>query len=241
MRNVLVGPETLDAFGSVSLLPFGIVFLAGLAMGVAPSSYALYPVIAGYVAGDEQRSTGRGFGLSLAFVLGTATVDAALGALFGFVGGVVIEAVARYLALWNLLVALLLGVFAFALLRVIRVKWPVLKMSWRKAHTVPGAYALGIPFGLTACPACTPMVLPMLGAAAATGTWWFGALLMFTFGLARGVPLLVIGASTGLFARLERFRRWVPRLERAAGWILLVGALVFLFQAVRVAVAAGVA
>src|SRR5690606_466617 len=142
----------------------------------------------------EQRSTGRGFGLSLAFVLGTATVDAALGALFGFVGGVVIEAVARYLALWNLLVALLLGVFAFALLRVIRVKWPVLKMSWRKAHTVPGAYALGIPFGLTACPACTPMVLPMLGAAAATGTWWFGALLMFTFGLARGVPLLVIGA-----------------------------------------------
>lgn len=80
----------------------------------------------------------------------------------------------------------------------------------------------------------------MLGAAAATGTWWFGALLMFTFGLARGVPLLVIGASTGLFARLEWFRRCVPKLERAAGWVLLVGAFVFLFQAVRAAVAAGV-
>lgn len=227
------GAQALEALGSVSLLAFGIVFLAGFAMGVAPSSYALYPVVAGYVAGDRERSTARGFALSLAFVLGTATVDAALGALFGLVGGVVIEAVARYLPLWNLLVAAVLGLFALVMLRVVRVRWPVLKMTWRKAYTVPGAYALGIPFGLTACPACTPMVLPMLGAAAATGSWWFGAALMFTFGIARGVPLLAIGTSTGLFARLQRFRDWAPKLERAAGWILLTGALFFLFQAGR--------
>jgi hypothetical protein len=113
-------------------------------MGLAPSSYALYPVIAGYVAGeDETRSPARGFVLSLAFVLGTATVDAALGALFGFLGGVVIETVARYVVLWNVVVAALLIAFGLALLRLFRVKWPVLRMTWKRAHSVPGAYALG--------------------------------------------------------------------------------------------------
>jgi cytochrome c-type biogenesis protein len=223
-----------EALQTISLAAFGIVFLAGFAMGLAPSSYALYPVIAGYVAGeDETRSPARGFVLSLAFVLGTATVDAALGALFGFLGGVVIETVARYVVLWNVVVAAVLIGFGLALLRLFRVKWPVLRMTWRKAHSVPGAYAMGIPFGLTACPACTPMILPMLGAAAATGTWWFGALLMFVFGLARGLPLLLVGAGAGWFARLRAATSWVPRLQSAAGWLLLLGGAYFLFEAVR--------
>lgn len=185
-------------------------------------------MIAGFVAGDEARSGRRALALSAAFVLGTATVDAALGALFGFLGGVVIELVARYVVLWNLLAAGILSLFALVLLRVVKVRWPVARMTWRKAHSVPGAYALGVPFGLTACPACTPMVLPMLGAAAATGTWWFGAALMFVFGIARGLPLLLIGAGTGLLDRVRGSGRWVRRLELAAGVLLLIGAVYFL-------------
>jgi cytochrome c-type biogenesis protein len=104
MEHALHG-GAFEPLQSISLAAFGIVFLAGFAMGLAPSSYALYPVIAGYVAGeDETRSPVRGLVLSLAFVLGAATVDAALGALFGFMGGVVIETVARYVALWNVVV-----------------------------------------------------------------------------------------------------------------------------------------
>lgn len=224
----LMEPGGLEALGSVSLLAFAVVFVAGLAMGLAPSSYALYPVIAGFVAGDEARSGRRALALSTAFVLGTATVDAALGALFGFLGGVVIELVARYVVLWNLLAAGILSLFALVLLRVVKVRWPVARMTWRKAHSVPGAYALGVPFGLTACPACTPMVLPMLGAAAATGTWWFGAALMFVFGIARGLPLLLIGAGTGLLDRVRGSGRWVRRMELAAGVLLLLGAVYFL-------------
>lgn len=224
----LMEPGGLEALGSVSLLAFAVVFVAGLAMGLTPSSYALYPVIAGFVAGDEVRSGRRALALSTAFVLGTATVDAALGALFGFLGGVVIELVARYVVLWNLLAAGILSLFALVLLRVVKVRWPVARMTWRKAHSVPGAYALGVPFGLTACPACTPMVLPMLGAAAATGTWWFGAALMFVFGIARGLPLLLIGAGTGLLDRVRGSGRWVRRLELAAGVLLLLGAVYFL-------------
>lgn len=224
----LLDPGALAALGTVSLAAFAVVFAAGFLMGLAPSSYALYPVISGFVAGDEERSGSRALALSSAFVLGTATVDAVLGALFGWVGGVVIEAVARYLVLWNLLAAAVLVLFGLALLRVVRVRWPVVRTTWRKAHSIPGAYALGIPFGLTACPACTPMVLPMLGAAAATGTWWFGAALMFVFGLARGLPLLIVGAGTGLLDRVRGSGRWIRNVERIAGGLLLLAALYFL-------------
>jgi cytochrome c-type biogenesis protein len=160
-------------------------------------------------------------------------VDAALGALFGFLGGVVIQFVSRSIIAWNLIVSLLLVGLGLSLLRVVRVRWPALKMTWKKAHTVPGAYALGVPFGLTACPACAPMVLPMLGAAAATGTWWFGAALMFVFGLARGVPLLIVGVSAGFFARLEAVARWIPRVQTAAGGVLVLAGIFFLVEAIR--------
>jgi sulfite exporter TauE/SafE len=156
--------------------------------------------------------------------------------LFGLLGGVVIETVARFALAWNLLIAALLIGFGLILLRLVTLQWPVLRVTWRKAHTVPGAYGLGVPFGLAACPACMPMILPMLGAAAATGSWWFGALLMFVFGLARGLPLLLVGASAGWFARLGAASRWVPRVQAGAGALLLLAGLFFLFEAGQTAV-----
>lgn len=56
---------------------------------------------------------------------------------------------------------------------------------------------------------------------------------MFVFGLARGLPLLAVGAGAGWFAQLKGASRWVPRLQTAAGWLLLVGGAFFLVEAVR--------
>lgn len=126
---------------------------------------------------------------------------------------------------------MLLTVLGLALLRKIAIVVPVVK----PAGSVKGAYALGIPFGLSACPACTPMVLPILGAAAATGTPWWGAVLLFVFGLARGVPLLLVGTATGMVMRVRRFAFWVPKIEWAGGVLLLIAALYFLYQSAVVA------
>lgn len=85
----MLNPDTwLQQISLTSPLGFALVALAGLIMGVAPSSLPLASVIAGYVGrqAHEQEVGGvrKGLMLSAGFILGLATVDAAIGILFGF-------------------------------------------------------------------------------------------------------------------------------------------------------------
>ena len=219
----------LSHSSGISLAVAAAVGLAGLLVGIAPSSLPLYSVVGGYVVAQ---ASGRARGLLLAsgFVLGLASVDAGIGVLFGFLGEGVVLAMARHLALTNLLLALLLAVLGLALLRKLYIRAPVLRPRVRRAGTFAAAYALGVPFGLTTCPECTPLVLPVLGAAAATGSPWLGGLLLFGFGLARGVPLLALGAAAQELERVPRAARWIPAIERAGGILLLAAAAYFFYQ-----------
>jgi len=219
----------LNQTSGMSALAVAAVALAGLLVGVAPSSLPLYSVVGGYVGGQAD-GRARGILLSAGFVLGQATIDAAIGILFGFLGLTVIITIARYLALTNFVIAAVLAVFGLALLRKIHIVAPRLRPEARRVDTFAAAYALGIPFGLTTCPACTPMVLPVLGAAAATGSPWLGGLLLFVFGVARGIPLILMGAATQAVKRVPRFMLWVPAIERAGGVLLLAAAAFFLYQ-----------
>jgi len=218
-----------------SPLGFALMALAGLVTGIAPSSYPLASVVAGFVGGQagatqEARLHGRGLLLSAGFMLGVATVDALIGILVGFLGFVVIGTLAGSLAITNLVLGLVLVVFGLALLRKIRFLVPVLSPLPRRVQSFAAAYALGIPFGLSVCPACTPMVLPVLGAAALSGTPWLGGALLLVFGVARGAPLLLVGAAAERLKDLPRLMMLAPAIERASGVLLLLAAVYFLYQ-----------
>lgn len=219
---------------TISLAAFALVAAAGLLMGIAPSSLPLASVVVGSVAGrgtaEIATASRQGLLFASGFVLGIATVDAAIGGLFGLIGFALIRALAGSLVITNLVLAMILVVMGLALLRVIHVPWLRLQARPRKVTSFGEAYALGIPFGISTCPACTPIVLPVLGAAAATGEAWVGAALLFTFGVARGVPLLIAGAATGAVTQLNSVAIWVPRIERAGGVLLLLAAIYFLYQ-----------
>jgi cytochrome c-type biogenesis protein len=223
-----------NEISAVSPLAFALVALVGLVMGVAPNSLPMYSIVIGYVVGgrgnDAAVERGRGFFLAFGFVLGMATVDAAIGALFGLIGDVLIRALASYLVLTNLFLAVFLVIFGLALLRKIRIGLPVLRPGLKRANSFPAAYLLGIPFGLSTCPSCTPMILPILGAAAATGGPWLGAALLFVFGLARGAPLVLAGAAAGMVDHVQWAATWVPIVERTGGVLMLVASLYFVYE-----------
>lgn len=205
-------------------------------MGVAPSSLPLISVVIGYVAAEQVDTRPRparwhGLRPSLGFVLGMTTVDAAVGAVFGVVGYAVLRMLSGQLALTNLVLAIILLVLGAALLRWITVPWPTLRpRTMMRGDSFFSGYALGLPFGLATCPACTPMILPILAAAAATGKAWSGALLLAVFGLARGVPILLAGMATGRLKGLPQLGWWTLRLERTGGMLLLATAVYFLYQ-----------
>lgn len=74
-------------------------------------------------------------------------------------------------------------------------------------------------------------MLPVVGAAAMTANPILGATLMFTFGLARGIPIVLAGTVTGSLAQLRHtgtLTRWV---ERLSGILMLAAAVYFLYQA----------
>ena len=221
----------LEGVPIMSPWAFALVAIGGLVMGVAPGSLPLIGAIFGYVAGEHRQQTKiRGFWLAFSVVLGMATMDAVIGALFGFLGFAVIRVLTSYLVLINLLIAIVLIILGLALLRSIRIPLRLSRATLRKADSLSGAYGLGVIAGLSTCPVCTPMILPVLGAAAATGEPWLGAALLFCFGLARGVPILVAGTFAGAVKQFERLSAWIPIIERTGGSLLLIAAVYFLYQ-----------
>lgn len=224
----------LEGIDPTQPLAFGLVVVAGLLMGIAPSSLPLAAVVVGYVAGrgSSAPDTSRQALLpTIGFVLGIATVDAAVGALFATLGATVLSLLARNLALANLAMAIILCVMGLALLRKIRVRISVLRPTAARPPTMAKGYLLGLPFGLSTCPACTPMILPIMGAAAVTGDPWLGGALLFCFGLARGAPLIVAALAAGAVTRMERLSAWLPAIERGGGYLLLLAGLYFFYLA----------
>lgn len=220
-----------------TLTPFAIalVALAGLIVGIAPSSFPLLSVAAGLAAGQGAANPGQqriqGLWLSAGFALGIATVDAVLGALFGLMGLAVLRVLVSYLGVAYALIAAVLTVIGLALLRIIHIVIPALTPSASSDRSFFGSYLLGLPFGLSTCPACTPLLLPVVGAAAFTADPLMGAALMFTFGLARGVPIVVAGTVAGTLAHWRRTRGFVLWAERIGGAVMLAAAAYFFYQA----------
>lgn len=216
-------------------LTIALVALAGLVVGIAPSSFPLLSVAAGLAVGQGSVDAGAhskdGLWRATGFALGIATIDALLGALFGFAGFAVMRALASVLAWAYALLGIVLIVTGLALLRMIRFAIPVLSPSPKPARSFFSSYLLGLPFGLSTCPACTPLLLPVVAAAAATGDPVMGAVLMLTFGIFRGIPIVVAGTTAGLLARAGQTRRFVLMAERVGAVLVFVAALYFLHQA----------
>ena len=216
-------------------LTIALVALASLVVGIAPSSFPLLSVAAGLAAGRGATDTAQrrveGLWLSAGFALGIATVDAVLGALFGLAGFAVLRVLASFLAIAYGLLGVILAATGLALLRVIHIAIPVLAPSPKPARTFVRSYLLGLPFGLSTCPACTPLLLPVVVAAASTADPVLGAALMFTFGLARGIPIVAAGTAAGTVAHLGHTSGFIRWAERAGGVLMLAAALYFLYQA----------
>ncbi len=232
----MITPESLQIVSTISLFSFGLVLVAGFLMGISPAAFPVWSAVTGYVLGGEGQDRRRAFVLALAFVLGIATVYTAFGVIFVVAGKVLqvgLKFVASRLPLWNGLIGLLLLGIGLHMARIRRFKVsPLTKPVFRRAESPTGAYLLGIPFGLAACPSCTPLLLAILVAASATGQVWYGASLVFVFSIGFGVPLVAVATVARAATKMERWVAYGAKIERWAGWLLILTSFYFFWQVI---------
>jgi thiol:disulfide interchange protein DsbD len=207
----------------------GLYFLAGLVLSLLPCSYPMIPIVSAIIIGQGTKVTrGRGFALSLSYVVGMALVYTALGVAAALVG----QSLGAWLQNpWVLgAFAVLLTVFALTLIAGVDI---VLPQRWqdgvsqasgrRSGGTFVAVAVMGALSALVVGACMTAPLFAVLAFIAHTGSAVLGGAALFSMGLGLGVPLLVIGLGAGTL--LPRAGAWMDGVKVFFGVVLLAAAL----------------
>lgn len=200
--------------------------IGGLLTAANPCVLAAAPLMVGYVAGQENKSVGRSFLLSLAFTAGLTVMFA----LIWF--GVWSASTLLPTAWWVYVAAIVCFLMGLHLLGALRFTLPVPAGLKPKQKGVIGALLLGLLFGLISLPCAGPVlgalivVTPLYGMA-------FGIMLLVAYSLGHCGLVLVGGTSMGMVQKLADSKHWnlgTNVLRRIAGVLIIgVGVWVLLF------------
>jgi cytochrome c-type biogenesis protein len=218
-------------------VPIMIAFLAGVLSFLSPCVLPLVPSYLTFVTGMSLEDLEQGvdrratFIHSLLFVSGFSLIFITLGAGASFLGQFV-EYWDAWISRVGGVIIILLGLHLAGAFRLT----PLLRE--RRVHLADkpagyiGTVAVGVAFGA----GWTPCIGPTLGAILTLGfsedTVWAGVGLLTVYSLGLALPFLLASLALDRFlSAFQRFRRWMPVVERASGVvIILLGVLLLTGQ-----------
>ncbi|WP_454675901.1 protein-disulfide reductase DsbD [Achromobacter pestifer] len=208
----------------------GVFLLLGLLLAFTPCVLPMIPILSSIVLGGvaQPRPTrGRGLALAATYVLGMSVVYTALGVAAGLSGA----GLAAWLQTpWILsLFAILLAVLALAMFDAFTFQMPSgiqAKLAERSSRVPGGRYTGALVMGALSALIVGPCVAaPLAGALlyiSQTGDVILGGSALFAMAWGMGVPLLIVGASSG--ALLPKAGPWMDGVKRLFGMLLLATA-----------------
>jgi cytochrome c-type biogenesis protein len=211
---------------------------AGLLSFLSPCVLPLFPSYLAFIGGlsfDELRSADHTPHLraqvvfnALAFILGFSLVFVALGASFSYLG----QLLFRYQNIIRRVGGTLIILFGMYVAGVLRIPWLMrerrLQLAGQQGQAV-GAAIVGVTFGA----AWTPCVGPILGSilllATTANSTLDGVKFLTAYSAGLAIPFLLASLAVERSLRFaDRFRRWLPLVDKVAGAVLvLMGVLVF--------------
>jgi len=219
------------------LFSLGLFLLGGIALAFTPCVLPMVPIlssiIVGESAGDEKTPA---FRLSLAYVLGMAITYAILGVLVGLFGAQLnlqasLQSAPVLVFFAAVFVALSFSMFGFYELQLPQKLQNALNDV--SANRAGGRYLSVFVMGAVSSLVVSPCVsAPLAGALiyiSTTGDALFGGAALLALGLGMGVPLLIIGASSGHL--LPKAGVWMDNVKAVFG-VLLLGVAVWLLERV---------
>ena len=215
-------------------LLFNIIsfFGFGLLLSLTPCVFPMIPILSGIIVGEGSRITRtRGVTLSLSYVIAMALTYAVLGIIAGLFS---LNLQAASQNVWVL--SLFSAVFVFLALSMFGFYELQIPSSWQnklslKADedsrgTLKGAAVMGVLSAIIVGPCVAPPLAGALFYISQTGDALLGGFALFAMGLGFGVPLLIIGATSGEL--LPRAGVWMESIKRLFGVVMLGVAIWFL-------------
>ena len=177
------------------------------------------------VKSKNSRAT-SGFFLSLIYVFAMACAYAVAGVAASVFGSGVQSALqtpAVLIGFSLVFVALALSMFGLYELQMPLAMQNALSKKAQSKGGIIGVFAMGFLSALIASPCVAAPLAGALLYIAQSGNALFGGLALFTMGLGMGVPLLLIGASSGKI--LPRPGAWMDKIKTIFGFIMLIMAV----------------
>lgn len=201
----------------------GVGFLAGFFFSLNPVAIAAIPVSLAYVTRARERPTALRFGSM--FILGLIVTHVVLGVAAGLGGQWVERIIGRY---WGLVLGPLLIIMGLLWPGWIKLPLPAASFRAKRVTGSWGAFALGVPFSVAICPACTPALIALLGVVAAIGSPILGATILLAFAVGRAIPIGFGAGAMGWLETLKPLARYQKAFDVVGGVLLILAGLYML-------------
>jgi len=220
-------------------LAFFAAYLGGILISFTPCTYPLIPVTVGFIGIQGSSSRGRGFLLSLFYVVGMAATYAVLGAAAALSGRIFGQMQTNF---WTyFIMANVCLVMGLSMLDVFNISIPVPQklMKLTGGNGKKGflnSFLIGAVSGVVIGPCTAPALGVLLGYVAVKTNVLLGMGLLFVFAFGMGTLLIIAGTFAGVIAALPRSGAWMTKIKCISGMLLIGAAEYFLYIAGRLSI-----
>ena len=206
-------------------LAIPLFFVLGLLLTFTPCVLPMLPILSGILTRSGNLSARKGFTISLVYVLAMAFVYTLLGLLAAYFG----KGLAAYLQNAYVLIGfgLVFVVLSLSMFGVYQIQMPgkiqsaLSKLSNRQSgkNSYTGTAIMGMLSALIVGPCVTAPLIGIIGLVAQSQNYLLGGAALFSMSLGMGIPLLVLGASSGHL--LPKVGPWMDKIKVLFGFMLL--------------------
>ena len=219
------------------LLTLFTFFGLGLLLAMTPCVFPMIPILSGIIVGASSGgkiSTGKGFMLSLAYVLAMALTYTIVGVLAGLFGANLQIwfqnpwVLGAFAAIFVLLSLSMFGFYELQMPQGIQSRLTAISNRQEGGKLISAAI-MGFLSALIVGPCVTAPLIAALVYIGQTGDAVLGGLALFFLSMGMGMPLLLIGASAGKL--LPRAGAWMDTVKAVFG-VLMLGVAIWLLERV---------
>ncbi|VAW69099.1 Cytochrome c-type biogenesis protein DsbD, protein-disulfide reductase [hydrothermal vent metagenome] len=205
------------------------LFGIGLLLAFTPCVFPMIPILSSIIVGQgKEISTRRGFSLSVAYVLGMASINTAAGVAAALTGeslAVMLQTPWILASFAGVFVVLSLAMFGFYELQMPAfIQNHLTNVSNKqKSGSLSGAVIMGLLSAVIVGPCVAAPMFGVLLFISQTGDPIFGGIALFSLSLGMGAPLIIIGTSAGKL--LPKAGAWMDAVKAVFGISLLAVAI----------------